>query len=121
MSITPRIVISIAEVPEWEDEAYLKRAFRLEVIHQVCQCTEGCLASTCACGTLHLNEDIVWIEREYLDGNRFIPIVMDFERKAQSIICYRLNDILVEKKSPCGCGSLFLALEMKRVELAREG
>nr|WP_289768523.1 F390 synthetase-related protein [uncultured Acetatifactor sp.] len=111
LGITPRIVISIAEVLEREDEAYLKRAFRLEVIHQVYQCTEGCLASTCACGTLHLNEDIVRIEREYLDGNRFIPIVTDFERKAQPIIRYRLNDILVEKKSPCGCGSPFLALE----------
>lgn len=111
LGISPRIVISIAEVLEREDEAYLKRAFRLEVIHQVYQCTEGCLASTCACGTLHLNEDIVRIEREYLDGNRFIPIVTDFERKAQPIIRYRLNDILVEKKSPCGCGSPFLALE----------
>lgn len=111
LHISPRTVISIAEVLEREDEAYLKKAFRLEVIHQVYQCTEGCLASTCAHGTLHLNEDIVRIEREYLDGNRFVPIVTDFERKAQPIIRYRLNDILVEKKSPCGCGSPFLALE----------
>lgn len=111
LHISPRTVISIAEVLEREDEAYLKKAFHLEVIHQVYQCTEGCLASTCAHGTLHLNEDIVRIEREYLDGNRFVPIVTDFERKAQPIIRYRLNDILVEKKSPCGCGSPFLALE----------
>ena len=62
-------------------------------------------------GTLHLNEDIVRIEREYLDRNRFVPIVTDFQRKAQTIIRYRLNDILVEKESPCGCGSPFLALE----------
>ena len=51
------------------------------------------------------------IEREYLDRNRFVPIVTDFQRKAQPIIRYRLNDILVEKESPCGCGSPFLALE----------
>ena len=111
LHISPRTVISIAEVLEREDEAYLKKVFRLEVIHQVYQCTEGCLASTCAHGTLHLNEDIVRIDREYLDGNRFVPIVTDFERKAQPIIRYRLNDILVEKKSPCGCGSPFLTLE----------
>lgn len=111
LHISPRIVISIAEVLEREDEAYLKKVFGLEVIHQVYQCTEGCLASTCTHGTLHLNEDIVRIEREYLDGNRFVPIVTDFERKGQPIIRYRLNDILVEKKSPCSCGSPFLALE----------
>lgn len=111
LHISPGTVISIAEVLEREDELYLKKAFCLEVIHQVYQCTEGCLASTCARGTLHLNEDIVRIEREYLDRNRFVPIVTDFQRKAQPIIRYRLNDILVEKESPCGCGSPFPALE----------
>lgn len=38
-------------------------------------------------------------------------MVTDLERKAQPIIRYRLNDILVERKEPCGCGSPFLALE----------
>ena len=32
-------------------------------------------------------------------------------RKTQPIIRYRLNDILIEKKTPCSCGSPFLALE----------
>ncbi len=110
-NIQPQIVISIAEVLEKEDEKRLKDAFGLEVIHQVYQCTEGCLASTCRYGTLHLNEDIVHIEREYLDEKRFVPVVTDFERKAQPIIRYRLNDILVEKKDGCRCGSPCLALE----------
>lgn len=109
--IRPEVVISIAEVLEREDEERLKAAFGLPVIHQVYQCTEGCLAATCRCGTLHLNEDIVQIEREYLDETRFVPIVTDFERKAQPVIRYRLNDILVEKKDGCACGSPFLALE----------
>lgn len=109
--IQPKVVISIAEVLEKEDEERLKRAFGLPVIHQVYQCTEGCLASTCPLGTLHLNEDIVRIEREYLDERRFIPVVTDFMRKAQPVIRYRLNDILVEKKETCQCKSPFLALE----------
>lgn len=109
--IRPQTVISIAEVLEPADERKLKEAFGLPVIHQVYQCTEGCLASTCPKGTLHLNEDIVYIEREYLDEKRFVPIVTDFERKAQPIIRYRLNDILVEKKDACACGSPCLALE----------
>ena len=111
LRISPRVVISIAEVLEREDELYLKKVFRQKVIHQVYQCTEGCLAATCALGTLHLNEDIVHIQREYLDGRRFVPIVTDFERKAQPVIRYRLNDILVERRQPCGCKSPCLALE----------
>ena len=111
LHISPQVVISIAEVLERGDEFYLKKVFRQKVIHQVYQCTEGCLASTCSQGTLHLNEDIVYIQREYLEGRRFVPIVTDFERKAQPMIRYRLNDILVERKQPCSCKSPCLALE----------
>ena len=109
--ICPEVVISVAEVLEKEDEERLKKGFGLKIIHQVYQCTEGCLAATCRCGTLHLNEDIVHIEREYLDGRRFVPVVTDFERRAQPIIRYRLNDILVERKGRCSCGSPCIALE----------
>lgn len=111
LSIHPETVISIAEVLEKEDEQILKRAFGLDVIHQVYQCTEGCLATTCRCGTLHLNEDIVYIEKEYIDKRRFIPIITDFERTAQPVIRYRLNDVLVEREYECPCGSVFTALE----------
>lgn len=111
LNIHPETVISIAEVLEKEDEEILKKAFGLKVIHQVYQCTEGCLATTCRCGTLHLNENIVHIEKEYLDDKRFIPIITDFERTSQPIIRYRLNDVLVERKEPCPCGSVYTALE----------
>ncbi len=111
LTLSPRMVISIAEVLEKEDEARLREAFCLPVIHQVYQCTEGFLASTCCFGTLHINEDIVRIEREYLDEKRFVPVVTDFERKLQPVIRYRLNDILVEKPGGCLCGSPHLALE----------
>ncbi|MNW57849.1 hypothetical protein D3C74_356810 [compost metagenome] len=62
---------------------------------------------------LHLNEDIVHIEKEYLDreSRRFVPVVTDFSRRVQPIIRYRLNDILTESASPCPCGSLFTAIE----------
>lgn len=111
LTVSPQKVISIAEVLEKEDEAYIKEIFGLDVIHQVYQCTEGCLATTCKCGTLHLNEDIAYIEKEYLDDNRFVPIISDLERTSQPIIRYRLNDVLVEKREKCPCGSVFTALE----------
>lgn len=110
----PKKVYSIAEVLEEKDAEYIKKTLKIDEIHQVYQCTEGCLAITCKHGRIHLNEDIVFIEKEYLDDNRFIPIITDFERKSQPIIRYRLNDILVEDKEQCECGSCFTVL--KKIE-----
>lgn len=111
LSLRPGRVISIAEVLEAEDAALIQAAFGVPATHQVYQCTEGCLATTCDHGTLHLNEDIVRVDREPLDGRRFIPIVTDFTRRLQPILRYRLNDILVERAEPCPCGLPFTALE----------
>lgn len=110
-SLHPKKVISIAEVLEEADRKELEQGFQISPIHQVYQCTEGCLATTCSYGTIHLNEDIVHFDKEYLDDRRFIPIITDFTRRSQPIIRYRLNDILVERKTPCPCGSCFTALE----------
>ena len=110
----PKKVYSIAEVLEDKDAEYIKKILKIDVIHQVYQCTEGCLAITCKYGKIHLNEDIVFIEKEYIDNNRFVPIITDFERKSQPIIRYRLNDILIEDKKQCECGSCFTVL--KKIE-----
>ncbi|BAU27729.1 putative adenylate-forming enzyme [Aneurinibacillus soli] len=109
----PRKIISVAEVLEPLDDLYIQETFGQQV-HQVYQCTEGLLAATCSHGTLHVNEDVLLLEKEYLDDKRFTPIITDFSRLSQPIIRYRLNDILVEKTERCPCGSVFMALE--RVE-----
>ena len=105
LRINPEKVISVAEVLRAEDAAYLKAQFGLQVIHQAYQCTEGFLGYVCECGNFHLNEELVLIEREYLDAHRFVPIVTDFTRQSQPIVRYRLNDILVEKRGHCPCGN----------------
>ena len=105
LRIKPEKVISVAEVLRAEDAAYLKTQFGLPVIHQAYQCTEGFLGYVCECGNFHLNEELVLIEREYLDAHRFVPIVTDFTRQSQPIVRYRLNDILVEKRGHCPCGN----------------
>ena len=105
LRINPEKVISVAEVLRAEDAAYLKAQFGLSVIHQAYQCTEGFLGYICECGNFHLNEELVLIEREYLDAYRFVPIVTDFTRQSQPIVRYRLNDILVEKRGHCPCGN----------------
>ncbi|MBP3041587.1 adenylate cyclase [Bacillaceae bacterium Marseille-Q3522] len=112
IDIFPQKLVSVAEVLEDIDKIFIESVFH-QVLHQVYQCTEGFLASTCPHGTLHINEDIVAIQKEYLhkDKGVFVPIITDFSRTTQPIIRYRLNDLLVERKTPCPCGSPFLALE----------
>lgn len=104
-------IISVAEVLEPEDRAYLEQETG-QIIHQIYQCTEGFLGCTCQYGTLHLNEDVVIIEKEYLDSQQkyFSPVITDFMRSTQPIIKYQLNDILVEAEQPCPCGSSYLAI-----------
>lgn len=104
-------VISVAEVLEKSDEEYFRSVFKQKVIHQVYQCTEGFLGYTCEYGTLHMNEDIVFIEEEQIDEDRFIPVITDFTRRSQPVVRYRLNDVLLHKKDKCPCGSHFMALE----------
>lgn len=116
LKIAPQKIVSVAEVLDELDKDYISRVLithQNQVLHQVYQCTEGFLGYTCKYGTLHLNEDIVAIQKEYIDLEkcRFIPIITDFRRKTQPIIRYRLNDILVERKTPCPCGSVLMAIE----------
>lgn len=110
MDIKPGKVISVAEVLEDSDRDYFKKVYKQAIIHQVYQCTEGFLGYTCEHGTLHLNEDVVYIEKSYIDDKRFVPIITDYTRTSQPIIRYRLNDVLVEKEEACPCGSHFIAL-----------
>lgn len=111
LHVRPRRIIAVAEVLDPLDRGIIERAFG-QTVHQVYQCTEGFLGCTCAHGTLHLNEDIVYIEKEYVPGRPgvFVPIVTDFSRTAQPIVRYRLNDLLVERAEPCPCGSPFTAI-----------
>lgn len=112
IQIQPTKIVSVAEVLEDLDKDYIESIFQ-QTLHQVYQCTEGFLATTCKHGTLHINEDLVVIQKEYLDKDKgiFVPIITDFRRTTQPIIRYRLNDILIEKQAPCPCGSPYLALQ----------
>lgn len=70
------------------------------------QATEGFLGAPCRFGTLHLNEDVLIIEREPVPGtDRFLPIVTDLRRTSQPMIRVRLNDLLQPLEGGCPCGS----------------
>jgi putative adenylate-forming enzyme len=103
LALRPQRVISAAEVLRPQDRILIEQAFG--EVHEVYQATEGFLASTCERGTLHLHEEHLWFETEWLDDQqqRFVPRVTDFRRRIQPIVRYRLDDVLVVGP-PCACG-----------------
>jgi putative adenylate-forming enzyme len=109
--IRPKKVISVAEVLEPLDRKLMEQAFHS--VHQVYQATEGFLASTCERGTLHLNEEYMYIEPHWLDEEqrRFTPVITDFTRLTQPFVRYHLNDVLVASKTACPCGRVTRALD----------
>jgi len=98
-------IISVAEVLEDVDRNKIESHFGL-TLHQFYSSTEGEIAATCEHGTLHLNEGVMVIQKEWLDQEKgwYHPIITDFRRKSQPIIRYRLNDILVTSNGTCPCG-----------------
>lgn len=109
---TPERIISVAEVLEAPERLAIARVFS-QTIHQVYQATEGFIAATCHHGVLHLNEDALIVEKRWLDepSGRFVPILTDLYRRTQPIVRYELNDILIARRTPCPCGSVFQALD----------
>ncbi|WP_437879826.1 F390 synthetase-related protein [Pseudomonas sp. LRF_L74] len=105
LTIRPAHIISVAEVLEDGDAAAVERAFGQRPA-QIYQASEGFLGATCPAGTLHLNERHLYIEPEWLDAEqtRFSPVVTDFSRTTQTIVRYRLNDVL-RVAGPCVCGN----------------
>lgn len=100
LNINPKRIFSCAEVLTKEDKRFISESFNLE-IGEIYQATEGFLGySESGRDTIKINEDTLFIEKEYIDEEkkRFIPIITDFERISQPIIRYRLNDIWIEKK-----------------------
>lgn len=112
LSIRPARIFSVAEVLEPQERQAIEDVFS-QRLHEIYQATEGFLAVTCAHGTLHLNEDLLVVQKEWLDcaQRKFAPIITDFRRTTQPVVRYRLNDILTERETPCPCGSIFTALE----------
>ncbi|WP_413528618.1 F390 synthetase-related protein [Rahnella inusitata] len=101
--------ISVAEVLTAQDRQLLEQVF--PQVGEVYQATEGFLAATCERGTLHLNEEFIHIEPEWIDDRRFVPVITDFTRHTQPIVRYRLDDVLVKREQPCGCGRVTMSLQ----------
>ncbi|MGG4775518.1 F390 synthetase-related protein [Paenalcaligenes sp. Me52] len=102
LTISPARVISAAEVLSPQDKQVLQQQFG--DVAEVYQATEGFLGSTCELGVMHLNEESLVVETEWLDQTRFIPIITDFRRATQPVVRYRLDDVLHDGGCACPCG-----------------
>lgn len=100
--MAPTRIVSGAEVLTPDDKQLIERVFASD-IHEVYQCTEGFLACTDKHGQLRWNQDIVYIEKQWLNDEKthYSPIITDFRRRTQPIIRYQLDDI-IEAKSDEG-------------------
>jgi putative adenylate-forming enzyme len=107
-----RRVVCGAEVLDDTDGALLERTFGAPVA-QIYQATEGFLGASCSQGRMHLNEEYVHIEPQWLDAERtrFVPIITDLYRYTQPVVRYRLNDVLTVASTPCPCGKASLAID----------
>ena len=112
LNFQPRKVFAGAELLEEIDKAFIEDVFDVKV-RQIYQATEGFIAVACEQGNLHFNEDVFYIEKEYIDKatGRFVPILTDFRRTSQPVIRYRLNDLLRDVE--CSCASVHQALRVE--------
>lgn len=100
--IQPKKIISGAEVLTDQDRAFIENQLR-STVEEVYQCTEGFLASSDRQGQLRWNEDVVFIEKHWLNDEKthYSPIITDFHRRTQPVIRYLLDDV-IEAKSDSG-------------------
>jgi putative adenylate-forming enzyme len=117
LTVKPKLIYSYAETLYPDVKKFIERAFGCRVF-QVYQGSEGCYATTCKEGSLHINEDIVLLELFDDKGEKTIPgnpcnrlLVTDLHKKSQPIIRYELNDIVTISKKRCECGSNFRVIE----------
>ena len=116
LRISPRQIVSAAEVLDADDRTAIESAFAVRV-DEVYQASEGFLAATCPAGALHWNDDVVRLERDELGDGRYHPVLTDFRRRLQPVVRYRLDDVVVDETQdapPCACGSVFR--RVRRIE-----
>ena len=109
--VKPRQVISVAEVLDAKDRAAIQSALGVTAA-EIYQAAEGFLGCTCSHGRMHLNEESLHIEPQWLDETheRFHPIITDFSRHTQCFVRHRLDDILRRDPTPCPCGRKTMTL-----------
>jgi len=109
--LQPRMVLAGGEPLFPLDRATLGGVFGV-VPRGLYQAKEGFLATGCARGRLHLNEDLLVFElQRFADRpERAVPVLTDFTRSSQTYWRYRMDDVLICDPSPCACGSRYTSV-----------
>ena len=109
--LTARHVFSGAEVLDAIDRQIIEAASG-QRLREIYMATEGLFGVSCPLGTLHLAEDVVHFEWQRPDAASALvmPLITDFTRRDQSMIRYRMNDLLELADTPCACGSPYRAV-----------
>ncbi|NHJ31738.1 MAG: hypothetical protein FK732_02640, partial [Asgard group archaeon] len=117
LRIKPKRLVSYAEVLEPDIKKEIEDVFKTPV-HQIYQGSEGSIALTCEHGSLHINEDLMYVQTFDSKGNHtplgepcYQMIVTDLNKKSQPIIRFELNDIITISPNRCTCGSSFRVIE----------
>ncbi|MEN0062663.1 MAG: hypothetical protein AAGA48_10970 [Myxococcota bacterium] len=100
-------VVSLAETLSVDHASVLEAGFGIPHVDRLYRADEGLYGQTCAYGRLHLNEDLVIVERAWIDRKQgtYHPIVTDLFRTTLPRIRVRLADVLTDLPGPCPCGS----------------
>ncbi len=112
-----KIIVTYAEVLYDEDKIRFSEVFGCDII-QIYQASEGPIGSSCRCGNLHINEDLVFVELYDKDGNIIEKpgkiaqkmIITNLINSAQPIIRYEMNDLIILGEK-CKCGSNFRKIQ----------
>jgi putative adenylate-forming enzyme len=112
-----KMIVSYAEVLEKEEKERFRRSFGTRVI-EIYQASEGQIGSTCRCGNLHVNEDLVYIELYDKNGKPVDHpgpvgtrmLLTNLINTAQPLIRYEMND-LIQLGERCPCGSSFRVID----------
>lgn len=110
----PEFLISYAESLYPEVKEYLKETFDVPIVHEIYKATEGALATSCSHGSLHWNEDLVFVEIFDEDNSpisfnksSYRMVITNLYKTGTPIIRYELHDIVEFSDKPCPCGSKF--------------
>ncbi len=112
-----KMIMTYAEVLEEEEKERFEKIFNTKVI-EIYQASEGQMGSTCRCGNMHINEDLVFVELYDDKGDEITQagivatkmIVTNLVNFAQPLIRYEMNDLVV-LGDKCRCGSSFRVIK----------
>lgn len=102
--------VSVTEKLDIIDKKYFKNI----ELKEIYQATEGFLGVSCKYGKIHLNEDLMIIEKYVYYFNNikyFFPVITDFTREAQIVSRLVLDDFLEESLMKCRCKNNYISLE----------